>query len=330
MKGCGHPSKPLPFPSALSTSVIIFFIVHDCESLCPVEHPADGEDEKSEDATMADRKQRAFGSASPSAIASDNVTGNLNLPPVGSSCYNNHQSFPVKLHYIIETEPRVIRWNRDHKSFQILYTSEFERRILTQHFRTSRITSFTRNLNIYGFKKIVRGDFIGSYYHPSNKFRRDASVETLASMKRSTTDPRTIAGMQQAQSNPSVSKFGFSHENDAGQPDVKLQDKCKFGYERRSTDEGTKDRSSGASSSEPEAFIMECITRLEEELGACKDKVALLETELEKSVSESKKNACLAIALRKDLNSAMERNTKLENFAQIALKSFRPEDEGYR
>jgi len=90
-------------------------------------------------------------------------------------------SFPLKLHHIMETEPRVMKWNTDGKSFRIIDEDTLVERILHQHFRTSRFSSFTRNLNIYGFKKIAKGEFAGSYFHP--RFSK-GDIATIASMKR--------------------------------------------------------------------------------------------------------------------------------------------------
>lgn len=77
--------------------------------------------------------------------------------------------FPTKLFNIIQQEPKVFKWNLEHDSFRIIDEEELANRVLEQHFRTSRYSSFTRNLNIYGFKKIAKGEFAGSYYHPNFK-----------------------------------------------------------------------------------------------------------------------------------------------------------------
>lgn len=92
------------------------------------------------------------------------------------------QPFPLKLHYILEQEPKVLKWNVDCTSFRIIDEDDLVGRILQQYFRTARFSSFTRNLNVYGFKKIAKGEFAGSYCHPS--FRR-GDVAAIASMKRS-------------------------------------------------------------------------------------------------------------------------------------------------
>lgn len=86
--------------------------------------------------------------------------------PAPASAATADLSFPLKLYAIMEQEPRVFKWNAEHPSFRIIDEDALTDRILQQHFRTSRFSSFTRNLNIYGFKKIAKGEFAGSYCHP--------------------------------------------------------------------------------------------------------------------------------------------------------------------
>jgi len=89
--------------------------------------------------------------------------------------------FPLKLHYIIEQEPTVLKWNSDKKSFRIIDEDALVGRILLKHFRTARFSSFTRNLNIYGFKKIAKGEFAGSYFHHDFS---EGGIDVIALMKR--------------------------------------------------------------------------------------------------------------------------------------------------
>lgn len=89
--------------------------------------------------------------------------------------------FPLKLHNIIEKEPAYIHWSADGKTFQIFDNQEFVRAVLPRHFRTARMASFTRNLNIYGFRKLSKGRYAGCYYHPD--FTRNG-IDKIKGMKR--------------------------------------------------------------------------------------------------------------------------------------------------
>jgi len=88
----------------------------------------------------------------------------------------------------MKQEPKVFKWNLEHESFRIIDEDELVNRVLQQHFRTSRFSSFTRNLNIYGFKKIAKGEFAGSYYHPEFKRGGFAAVSRMRRCVRRTTD----------------------------------------------------------------------------------------------------------------------------------------------
>jgi len=104
-------------------------------------------------------------------------------------------SFPQKLYNIVLQEPAVFKWNCGHDeladSFRIIDEDALVHRILQQHFRTNRFSSFTRNLNIYGFKKIAKGEFAGSYYHPEFKKGGQAAVMRLRRCVRKTTNMET-------------------------------------------------------------------------------------------------------------------------------------------
>jgi hypothetical protein len=66
-------------------------------------------------------------------------------------------AFPLKLHYIIDNEPH-IEWRSEGTMFEILSMEAFVAKVMPRHFRTASMSSFVRNLNYYGFRKIkVRG-----------------------------------------------------------------------------------------------------------------------------------------------------------------------------
>lgn len=51
------------------------------------------------------------------------------------------------------------------RAFMIHKPKRFEAEIMTNFFRQSRVQSFQRQLNLYGFKRITRGPDTGGYYH---------------------------------------------------------------------------------------------------------------------------------------------------------------------
>mmetsp|Transcript_17890 Transcript_17890/g.30025 ORF Transcript_17890/g.30025 Transcript_17890/m.30025 type:complete len:407 (-) Transcript_17890:416-1636(-) len=81
------------------------------------------------------------------------------------------QSFPAKIYQILENEsPDIIQWNNGGLSFRIVDHGRFEREIVPKYFRHNQISSVQRQLNLYGFKCISRGEFKRSFFHP--KFRQ--------------------------------------------------------------------------------------------------------------------------------------------------------------
>mmetsp|Transcript_19267 Transcript_19267/g.42953 ORF Transcript_19267/g.42953 Transcript_19267/m.42953 type:complete len:408 (-) Transcript_19267:23-1246(-) len=92
------------------------------------------------------------------------------------------QSFPAKVYQILECESReIICWNDNGMSFRILDHSRFEREIVPKYFRHNQISSVQRQLNLYGFKCISRGELKRSFFHP--KFKR-GDWETVKKLTR--------------------------------------------------------------------------------------------------------------------------------------------------
>lgn len=60
----------------------------------------------------------------------------------------------------------VITWLPQGQAFKVYNSKDFEAHLLPKYFKHSKIASFQRQLNLYGFKRIVKGDDVGAYYHP--------------------------------------------------------------------------------------------------------------------------------------------------------------------
>ena len=64
--------------------------------------------------------------------------------------------FPFKLMQVIqECKSDAIRWSADGRNIVIQYSSFQEEYLSKQYFKTSRVASFVRQLNLYGFRKAV-------------------------------------------------------------------------------------------------------------------------------------------------------------------------------
>ena len=74
---------------------------------------------------------------------------------------------------ILENEDStIINWDENGRSFQVLDSECFCKDVLPKYFRHRKLTSFQRQLNLYGFQRVHVGPLGGAYYHPL--FRKDA------------------------------------------------------------------------------------------------------------------------------------------------------------
>lgn len=79
-------------------------------------------------------------------------------------------SFPQKLHSVLDQVERdglahVVAWQPHGRCFVIHKPKEFTEHVMPHYFRQSKLTSFQRQLNLYGFNRITRGTDAGGYYH---------------------------------------------------------------------------------------------------------------------------------------------------------------------
>ena len=79
-------------------------------------------------------------------------------------------AFPFKLHAILDQVERdglshIISWQPHGRCFVIHDPKEFTETVMPDFFRQSKLTSFQRQLNLYGFNRITRGSDSGGYYH---------------------------------------------------------------------------------------------------------------------------------------------------------------------
>jgi len=75
--------------------------------------------------------------------------------------------FPVKLHQLLERKEHcaIISWQPHGRCFLLRKPKEFLEKVMPRYFRQSKITSFQRQLNLYGFHRLTSGPDKGGYYH---------------------------------------------------------------------------------------------------------------------------------------------------------------------
>jgi hypothetical protein len=87
----------------------------------------------------------------------------------GNSC-DAETLFPCKLHRLLEYAEvsgysDIISWETHGRAFKIHKRKEFLVQLMPQFFRQTKLASFRRQLNIYGFLRITQGCDKGAYYH---------------------------------------------------------------------------------------------------------------------------------------------------------------------
>jgi len=80
------------------------------------------------------------------------------------------EPFPEKLHRMLREsvengDTEVISFYPHGRAFGIHHQGRFCREIMPKYFRQSRLSSFQRQLNLYGFQRISSGPDCGGYYH---------------------------------------------------------------------------------------------------------------------------------------------------------------------
>lgn len=78
------------------------------------------------------------------------------------------RGFAVKFYDILANEPSdIITWTKSGLAFQVVDYARFSEEILLKYFRHNKFSSFRRQLNLYGYRKVIKGPDAGAYMHPS-------------------------------------------------------------------------------------------------------------------------------------------------------------------
>jgi hypothetical protein len=95
------------------------------------------------------------------------------VPPESSALHIIHaastkeQTFPVKLHMILSNPDfeDIVGWLPHGRSWRILQQKAFEEKVIPLYFRHGRYSSFARQVNGWGYRRITHGSDYNSYYH---------------------------------------------------------------------------------------------------------------------------------------------------------------------
>eukprot|EP00522_Entomoneis_paludosa_P017196 CAMPEP_0172442956 /NCGR_PEP_ID=MMETSP1065-20121228/3281_1 /TAXON_ID=265537 /ORGANISM="Amphiprora paludosa, Strain CCMP125" /LENGTH=508 /DNA_ID=CAMNT_0013193003 /DNA_START=9 /DNA_END=1535 /DNA_ORIENTATION=- len=77
-------------------------------------------------------------------------------------------NFPAKLHSMLARQDLadIIAWMPHGRSWRVLKPREFEVRVIPTYFEHAKFSSFIRQANGWGFRRITQGRDRNSYYHP--------------------------------------------------------------------------------------------------------------------------------------------------------------------
>lgn len=78
--------------------------------------------------------------------------------------------FPEKLHFMLSQmeqneSSHIVNWQPHGRCFVVHKPKEFVEEIMPRFFRQTKMTSFQRQLNLYGFSRLTTGPDRGGYYH---------------------------------------------------------------------------------------------------------------------------------------------------------------------
>ena len=76
-------------------------------------------------------------------------------------------AFPLRLFTMLENEdPAIVGWSNSGLAFRVKDINRFREETLPKYYRHNKITSFQRQLNLYGFTRMHKGEDAGCYAHP--------------------------------------------------------------------------------------------------------------------------------------------------------------------
>lgn len=132
---------------------------------------------------------------------------------------NNCIPFPWKLHEMLscaktEDFESVVSWLPDGNSFKVHDQDEFVRNILPAYLENqTKYKSFQRQLNLWGFERILHGDWKGGYYHNDFVKERPSLCQLLTRQKvKRKSRTRTVSPSTSIESLVDSKEIDYNHQ----------------------------------------------------------------------------------------------------------------------
>jgi hypothetical protein len=102
-----------------------------------------------------------------SSLSKGEVDSIVSSDGSASESMRRGSSFPKTLYEILSRDDitDIISWCPHGRAWRVHKPKAFEERVLSQHFRHSKYSSFTRQVNGWGFRRITQGTDQNAYYH---------------------------------------------------------------------------------------------------------------------------------------------------------------------